>query len=99
MIHDSYGSLHEYMEKLNRYTTAAAYDMQSRGKRGALVHVVFRFPLTFVREYFLRLNLFNGYPGLVWSLFSAMYPVVKYAKLRELRSQKTLPGSNALRRW
>ncbi|GAB3248995.1 glycosyltransferase family 2 protein [Larkinella harenae] len=88
MLHDSYGSLHEYFEKFNRYTTAGARDLQSRGKKGAVAQVIFRLPLTFLKEYLLKQNILNGYPGFVWSLFSAMYPVVKYAKLRELQ-QKT----------
>ncbi|GAB3328609.1 glycosyltransferase family 2 protein [Larkinella ripae] len=85
MLHDSYGSLHEYFEKFNRYTTAGARDLQSRGKSDAVAQVVFRLPLTFLKEYILKRNVLNGYPGFVWSLFSAMYPVVKYAKLRELQ--------------
>ncbi|MGA0557341.1 glycosyltransferase family 2 protein [Larkinella sp. VNQ87] len=85
MLHDSYGSLHEYFEKFNRYTTAGARDLQSRGKRGSVVQVVFRLPLTFLKEYVIKQNFRNGYPGFVWSLFSAMYPVVKYAKLREFQ--------------
>jgi len=91
MVHDSYGSLDEYVDKLNRYTTAGAQELYGKGKRLAAMHVLFRFPLTFIREYALRLNFLNGYPGFVWSMLSAMYPVVKYAKLRELRRAKALP--------
>lgn len=86
MLHDSYGSLHEYFEKFNRYTTAGARDLQSRGRHGSAAQVVFRLPITFLKEYLLKRNFLNGYPGFVWSLFSAMYPVVKYAKLRELEN-------------
>jgi glycosyltransferase involved in cell wall biosynthesis len=89
MLHDSYGSLHEYFEKFNRYTTAGARDMQSQdqGHRGSVAQIVFRLPITFLKEYLLKRNVLNGFPGFIWSLFSAMYPVVKYAKLRELRSR------------
>ncbi|GAA4417722.1 glycosyltransferase family 2 protein [Nibrella viscosa] len=84
MLHYSYGSLHEYFEKFNRYTTAGARDLVTRQKKGSLFQVLFRLPLTFLKEYILKLNFLNGYPGFLWSLFSAMYPVVKYAKLREM---------------
>ncbi|WP_128546282.1 glycosyltransferase family 2 protein [Larkinella soli] len=89
MLHDSYGSLHEYFEKFNRYTTAGARDLLSRGERGSIAQIIFRLPITFLKEYVLKRNFLNGYPGFVWSLFSAMYPVVKYAKLRELRRQQS----------
>ena len=88
MLHDSYGSLHEYFEKFNRYTTAGAHDLQSRGRHGSIAQIVFRLPITFLKEYLLKQNFLNGYPGFIWSLFSAMYPVVKYAKLRELESSR-----------
>lgn len=91
MLHDSYGSLHEYFEKMNRYTTAGARDLQGRGKRASLGQVIVRLPFTFLKEYLLKMNLLNGYSGFVWSLFSAMYPVVKYAKLHELQQKRPLP--------
>lgn len=88
MLHDSYGSLHEYFEKLNRYTTAGAQEMLSRGRNGSIGQIAFRLPITFLKEYLLRQNILNGYAGFLWSLFSAIYPVVKYAKLRELQTKK-----------
>jgi glycosyltransferase involved in cell wall biosynthesis len=84
MLHDSYGSIATYFDKFNDYTTAGARDLHARGKTAGAATVALRFPTTFVRQYLLRGHILNGYPGLVWSLFSAMYPVVKYAKLREL---------------
>jgi glycosyltransferase involved in cell wall biosynthesis len=90
MLHDSYGSIHDYFEKLNRYTTAGALELLARKRRGALANVVFRLPLTFLKEYLVKGNVLNGYPGFVWSLFSGMYPVVKYAKLRELTDVERL---------
>jgi glycosyltransferase involved in cell wall biosynthesis len=86
MLHDSYGSIHEYFVKFNRYTTAGALELRDGNGNGsgAVANVVFRLPLTFLKEYVVKRNFLNGYPGFVWSLFSGMYPVVKYAKLREL---------------
>ena len=86
MLHSSYGSLHQYFEKFNAYTTAGAEELHDRGggRTASAASIVLRFPVTFFKEYVLRANFLNGYAGLVWSLFSAIYPVVKYAKLREL---------------
>jgi glycosyltransferase involved in cell wall biosynthesis len=88
MLHDSYGSLDHYFAKFNEYTTAGARDLLARGKTAGPATVAMLFPLTFFRQYIVRGHILNGYPGLVWSLFSAMYPVVKYAKLRELQQQR-----------
>jgi glycosyltransferase involved in cell wall biosynthesis len=88
ILHYSYGSIEAYFDKFNAYTTAGARDLKARGKTAGVATIVLRFPLTFIRQYFLRGHILNGYPGFMWSLFSAMYPVVKYAKLREMSSAK-----------
>lgn len=88
MLHDSYGSIAAYFDKFNHYTTAGAVDLAERGRDASIATIVLRFPLTFLRQYVIRGHLLNGYPGFLWSLFSAMYPVVKYAKLRELRERR-----------
>jgi glycosyltransferase involved in cell wall biosynthesis len=88
MLHDSYADIEAYFDKLNEYTTAGARDLRQRGRTASAATVALRFPTTFIRQYFLRGNILNGYPGFVWSLFSAIYPVVKYAKLRELTRAK-----------
>ncbi len=84
ILHYSYGSIHEYFEKFNRYTTVGATQMHKAGRKAPLWRLIFRFPFSFIREYVVKLNFLNGYAGFIWSLFSAMYPVVKYAKLREM---------------
>jgi hypothetical protein len=88
MLHESYGSIESYFDKFNDYTTAGARDLHARGKTAGVGTIVLRFPATFIRQYFLRGHVLNGYPGFVWSLFAAMYPVVKYAKLREMTRSK-----------
>ncbi len=89
-LHYSYASIHEYFEKFNRYTTSGAQDLAARGKQTSVAGIAFRMPFSFVKEYVIRRNLLNGYPGFMWSLFSAMYPVVKYAKLREMNEKRQI---------
>jgi glycosyltransferase involved in cell wall biosynthesis len=85
ILHYSYKDLHDYLQRFNYYTTRTAKMMYDAGKKGSIGQVIFRFPITFLKEYFLRKNFLNGYPGFVWSILSAMYPVMKYAKLREIQ--------------
>ena len=85
VLHDSYADLNEYLVKFNKYTTAAAQNMLEKGKKTSAFKVVIRFPIAFIKEYFLRLNFLNGYPGFIWAFFSAFYPVVKYAKIKRIK--------------
>ena len=84
MLHYSYDSIHDYFVKFNRYTTLAADQLHERGKTASRLQIVVRPLLEFFVLYVLRGFWLNGYPGFVWSLLSAMYPSVKYMKLREL---------------
>ena len=77
----------EYVRGVTCVNDVTARELQAKGKTATVMTVVLRFPMTFIRQYFLRGHVLNGYPGFVWSLFSAFYPVVKYAKLREMTRQ------------
>lgn len=84
MLHDSYANLDDYLVKFNRYSSLAAQEFFQKGKKASVLKIVFRFPTTFFREYFINLNFLNGYPGFIWALIYAVSPVMKYAKLREM---------------
>lgn len=84
MLHYSYETVSEYFVKFNRYTSLAAQQLHEQGKTASLSGVVLRPPLEFLLLYVVRGFWRNGYPGFVWSLLSAIYPSVKYMKLREL---------------
>lgn len=84
MLHYSYESLHDYFEKFNRYTTLAAEKMKDRKPKSTL-YIFFKFPLSFLHAFFLKGLILDGYPGFMWALLSSFYPVVKYAKHRELK--------------
>lgn len=88
IFHYSYGDLHEYFFKFNSYTTKAAEDLFKKGKHVNTFGIVARFPLQFFQSYFIHLNVLNGYPGFIWALCSSFYPVIKYAKLKELIQKK-----------
>jgi glycosyltransferase involved in cell wall biosynthesis len=89
ILHYSYSSLEDYFAKFNRYTSYAAQDLATKGKNGSMLKVITRFPVTFFKIYLLHGAFLDGYPGFVWSILSAMYPVVKYAKLREMNTNYT----------
>lgn len=84
MLHHSYHDLSSYWAKFNDYTTRGAEDLYKRGKRVSALYVVFRFPFSLLYLLLVRGLILDGYAGFLWALFSATYPVVKYAKLRDM---------------
>jgi glycosyltransferase involved in cell wall biosynthesis len=84
LLHFSYVSIEQYLQKFNAYTTAAARMLHADGRRVSALAVALAFPAGFLRQYLLKGNFLNGYAGFLWAFLSAVYPTVKYAKLREL---------------
>ena len=85
MLHYSYHNLHDYFARFNKYTTAGAAEQFNKGKTVSPVAVFFRLPLSFFWLYVVKGLCLDGFPGFVWAVCSAFYPVVKYSKLLEMR--------------
>ncbi len=91
MLHDSYRNLHHYFEKFNEYTSAAADQMIMNGVRRSVLFTVLSMPLYFIKHYFIGGHILNGKEGLLWSLLSSLYPVVKVAKAETRMKSKPRP--------
>lgn len=83
-MHNTYTSIDQYFDKFNRYTSLAALTMFERGKKFNPIQLA-RQPLEFIKIYIIKLGILDGLQGFLWALFSSFYPVVKYAKLWDLR--------------
>ena len=88
ILHYSYSDIHHYFEKFNEYTSIYKNEALKRGEKGGKFKPIFRLPLDFMKQYFIRRNFLNGYPGFVWSVFSTFYVFVKYTKLYEANLKK-----------
>ena len=82
--HYNYNSIEEYFSKFNRYTSDLASEMHRTGKTAGLSRIFLNPVFNFLKDYLFRLNFLNGYEGLLLSLFSSWYTMIKYAKLYEV---------------
>lgn len=91
IVHHTYRSLEEYLDKINRYTSAAAADRYAAGRRSSAFALP-RGAWGFFRRYVLQLGLLDGYVGLVFAVMSGLYDFLKIAKLADLeRERAALP--------
>lgn len=91
LIHFSYPDLADVLEKLNRYSTGHARDMQSAGKHGSVGKAVLHGAMAFVRTYLLRRGFLDGAHGLMLAIYNAEYTYYKYLKLMFLESPPKRP--------
>ena len=83
ILHYAYNSMEDYWERFNKYTTLGAIDYKIKNKKSSVLKIVFSPFLTFFKIYFLKLGFLDGLEGFVLSTTSAIYPMIKYFKLRE----------------
>jgi len=95
LMHHTYRTIPDYMERFDRYTTWSANDLYKRGKRGSWVNLFLRPLWRFFRMYILRLGFLDGKHGFVLCAFAAGTVFTKYAKLWERRLREAAGGEHA----
>jgi len=86
--HRTYRSLSDFFERMDRYSTLAAREMQHDGRRFRFFDVFFRPPFTFLQMYLLRAGFLEGYLGFLLSVLYSFYTFAKYIKLKELQEER-----------
>ena len=89
LLHESFRSLEEVLEKVNSYSSAGARSLQNRGKRSSLGRAVGHGLWTFIRTYLLRLGFLDGRMGLVLAISNAEGTYYRYLKLWMMNREAT----------
>jgi glycosyltransferase involved in cell wall biosynthesis len=95
IVHYSYPDLHDVLEKLDRYSTGHARDMQAAGQTGGLGKALASGVFAFFRTYVLKRGFLDGQHGLMLAIYNAEYTYYKYLKLKFLQSPPQRPELRA----
>jgi glycosyltransferase involved in cell wall biosynthesis len=82
--HYTESRLSQLLLKINQYSTLGAQEAFAAGRRVSIAGACVRAALAFFQNYFLRLGLLDGAPGLVLSMTDSINKFCKYAKIWEL---------------
>lgn len=83
ILHYTVHSASEHHQRLDRYTTLAAEELLSRGRRAGALALLTSPVSAFVRSYIIKLGFLDGIPGLAIAFFAAHYTFLKHLKLWE----------------
>jgi len=83
LLHYTADSASEHHLRMDRYTTLAAQESLTQGKRVSAGSILFSPPAAFIRSYFLKLGFLDGVPGLAIASFAAHYVFLKKLKIWE----------------
>jgi len=82
--HYSYKNLSDHLGRIDKFSSLAAEEMFTQGKRARVFDLLFR-PLTrFIKMYLIKRGYLDGIYGLIVSLMGSFYVFMKYLKLWEL---------------
>lgn len=88
LYHNTYTTLDEYIEKLNRYATLQAMDYDPKVGKINVYHLVLKPFYRFIKHYFIHTGFLDGFPGFVISIISAYAVRMRYIKLWLLRKNQ-----------
>ena len=82
--------LKTHLEKINNYSTLRAEEKFDKNKKASLVKLVFVFPLSFFKSFFIKRGFLNGTRGFIAAVNNSFYAFLKEAKLYELNHKNKL---------
>lgn len=84
ILHWVIDSYEDHINKINKFSTISARSYKALGKKSGIAKILFDPPYRFIRSYFFKLGILEGFNGFVVSVFSAYSGFLKYSKLRRL---------------
>jgi glycosyltransferase involved in cell wall biosynthesis len=81
LLHESYADLETVLDKVNRYSTAGAQSLHSKGVKGSLGKALAHGLWAFLRTYVLRCGFLDGRLGLALAISNAEGTYYRYLKL------------------
>ena len=89
LLHYSYYSVDEHIILSNRYSTLAAEELYRNGSSFALLKMMVKPSVRFIRDYIFRLGFLDGFSGFLIARITAHATMLKYAKLHVLKKGNT----------
>ena len=96
LYHYSYKNIAAHIQQINKFTSIAAHELYSQGRRSSLLSVLGNPAVKFFKVYFLKRGFLEGLTGFFIAVTGSYYVFLKYMKLYELeRSNGEHNNNNA----
>jgi len=84
--HYSYRDISDHINKMNKYTSLYAEENLNKFKNKKtklIIHIIFKPLFKFIKMYFLKKGVLEGWRGFVIAFLGCFYEFLKYAKIME----------------
>ena len=86
--HYSFQGLSQLINKMNGFTNMVVANMLKKDKKYCPLRIYIEFPIQFLKYYFLKRYIFNGYYGFLVSVIYAFFRFIRLAKYNEAIKKK-----------
>ena len=83
-LHYSYYTLEQHYKQADKFTSIAAQDLFSQGKKASVLKLIVSPIIKFLRDYIFNLGFLDGSAGFTVCKISAYATFLKYKKLRNI---------------
>ena len=84
LLHYSYYSINQHIAQLNYFTDIMAGEAYAQNKRTNLFYIITSPFFKFIKSYFFKLGILDGYYGFIVCMISAHATFIKHIKTKEL---------------
>jgi glycosyltransferase involved in cell wall biosynthesis len=82
--HFTYRNISEHLDRINTFSDLGAQKLYAKGKKCRLYHLILLPFSRFMKSFFWRAGILDGFAGFVISLLHGYAIFLRYAKLREI---------------
>ncbi|MBA7582933.1 hypothetical protein ES708_24871 [subsurface metagenome] len=88
LLHYSYHTITQHIDQINKFTDIGAEAAYRSGIRSNLLLIIVKPIWKFIRDYFIKLGILDGYYGFLISIISSYATSIKYIKIKELQKSR-----------
>jgi glycosyltransferase involved in cell wall biosynthesis len=88
ILHFTYRDIGDHVRRLDRYSAFQAEEIVGRKKKCLFLRLLLLPPVTFLRHYFWKAGLLDGFPGLVIAMVQSWGTALKYLKAIALKRRQ-----------
>jgi glycosyltransferase involved in cell wall biosynthesis len=93
ILHYSFNSIDEHMQQINKFTDISARALKNKSRSYALLKMIFSPMIRFIRDYFFKLGILDGFYGFVICKNTSYSRFLRYAKLYDLKRKQNKKGA------
>ncbi len=88
ILHYSYNNLNDHLDQIKKFTEIGAQEAVKNGTTSSVIKIIYKPAFKFIRDYFFKLGILDGFYGFIICKNSAFATYIKYVRIYMLQNSK-----------